>query len=265
MTTTAPRATSRRLRAQVDEDVAYLVDSWPALVTLRTPGSGRRRPPSRHEVTEAQRLRSELLAIQERVELRRARELGVQPVPPTGPIPAPAALEVLDLLAEFVAVSADVADAVTQTAGVERPPSSPSSSWTDPRPYLRLAAAWLEQADEVDERTVPWVAAQLRPLAGKVAHQLGEVHDGQLLDALCPWCGGRTERRLTGGERTLVVYVRGTRRAKAEGQGDGPVIVCRGLNCEPPEASCGTRVGGRPAWPEREWDWLARQLLPTTA
>lgn len=255
------RPTSR-LQQQVTGDIDYLIASWPTLVTLRTPGSSRRRPPSRHEVTEAQRVRGELLRMQERLEERRARELGVQPVPQTGPIPAPAALDVLDLLAEFAAVAFDVAETVAQVAGIDRPPQV-ESSWTDPRPYLQLTRAWLQVADDVDELTMPWVARQLRPLADRVATQLGEVHDGQLLDALCPWCQGRTERRPNGGERTLVVYARGSRLDQATGHGDGPVIVCRGVNCDPPTSSCGTRVGSHPAWPEREWDWLAKQLLPT--
>lgn len=258
--------TMSRLQRQVVEDLDYLIGSWPALVTLSTPGSTKRRPVGRHEISDAQRAHRAVLAMQERIEDRkRAKELGCVPVPPTGPIPAPAALGVLDLLARFVMVASDVAETVADTAGVDRPPQV-ESSWTDPRPYLQLARAWLTVADDVDSRTVPWVGLQLRPLADQVATQLGEVHDGQLLDALCPWCRGRTERRPNGGERTLVVYARGSRLEQAEGQRkDGPVIVCRGVNCEPPEQSCGTRIGSHPAWPEREWEWLAKQLLPTSA
>lgn len=254
--------TSALLR-QVIEDVDYLIESWPSVVTLSTPGSTRR-PTPRH-VSDAQRSHRALLALQERMEdARRARELGVEQVPPTGPIPAPAPLAVLDLLADYAAVSADVADAIAQTVGVEREPAV-ESAWTDPRPHLRLVREWVRYADEVDDRTLPWVRSRLGPLAERVAAQLGEIHDGQVLDALCPWCGGRTERRPNGGDRTLVVYARGSRLEQVERAGDGAVIVCRGVNCEPPLGACGTRVGQHPAWPEREWDWLAKRLLPTSA
>jgi len=261
----ASSSTSSRLERDVVAEIDYLADAWPALVTLRVPSSGRRRPPGRRDVSEAQRLHAAVLAIQERMEDRqRAVEVNAMPVPPTGPIPAPAVIAVLDLLALFVATAADIAETVARVAGVDAPPQV-ESSWTDPRPYLKFARTWLTVADGADDRTMPWVAKTLRSLADRVATQLGEVYDGQLLDALCPWCGGRTERRPTGGERTLVVYARQSRRDAEGTKHEGPVIVCRGVNCTPPESACGTSVGAHPAWPEREWDWLSKQLLPTTA
>lgn len=259
---TDPKATTR----QALEDLEYLVQSWPALVTLRMPGSPPRAP-SAHQVSEAQRVHAALLAITEREEARQAGAIHG-----TGPITAPVALAVVDLLARFVSVASDVAETVTQVAGVDRP-APPSSSWVDPRPYLLLARTWLSVAQQADDSTTSWVARQLHPLADSVALQLGEVHDGQSLAAICPWCMGRTEHYPLGGQRTLVVYARQSRAEQAgEAEPDeekkkreksrGPMIVCQGTNCTPPDSVCGTHVGGRPAWPEREWEWLAKRLLP---
>lgn len=253
-----------RVHRQVLEDLDYLTGAWPNLVTMKIPGTGRRRPAGRHEVSDAQHVREAELAAREAEEDRATRH-GALPVPPTGPIPAPAAPNVLDLLARFASVAEEVAVAIAQTAGIDRPPAV-ESAWTDPRPYFQFARAWLTVADAADDRTMPWVAEQLHPLADAVAAALGEVHDGQVLDAVCPWCGGRTER--SDRQRTLVVFARGARRAQIEKDttsSEGPVIVCHGVNCEPPTSSCGMRVGDHPAWPEREWEWLAKHLLPVVA
>lgn len=262
---------SPHLKRQVLEHIDYLIGAWPALVTLSTPGSTRRGSTGRRAVSEAQRAHAAMLAMQERLD---ARIASTRPgaVRGTGPVPAPAALGVLDLLARFVATAADVAEVVTQAAGVDRAPAV-ESSWTDPRPYLQLARAWVSPAHQADPMVLPRLRGWLGPLCDDVARELGEVHDGQLLDALCPWCGGRTEHG--DGERTLVVYASRERRhvaADAEDQvaakvgaraaDEGPVIVCRGVYCEPPAQDCGTRVGDRPAWPEREWEWLAKRLVP---
>lgn len=245
---------------QVLEDLDYLVTSWPALVTLRIPGSSHSAPTS-HQVSEAQRVHAAVLAIAERAD---ARQPGA--IKGTGPIASPVSVSVVDLLARFVAAAADVAETVAQVAGVDRLPAV-SSSWVDPRPYLVHARTWLMVAQDADELTMAWVSSLLQPLADSVATQLGEVHDGQVLSAICPWCLGRTEEHPTGGQFTLVVYARQSRSQQAgtaakDEEQKPPVIVCRGVSCSPPTSACGTRVGGRPAWLEREWDWLAKRLLP---
>lgn len=235
---------------QISRDVDYLVSSWPGLVTLAVPSTSSRRPAvGRRDQSEDARARREEEAREDRAA---ARLPGA--VPGTGPVPAPAHVGLLDLLARIVSVAADVAETVTQTAGVERP-APPTSSWVDPRPYFIAARLWLQAAQLADERTVPWVAQQVGPLVVEVARMLGEVHDGQVLDALCPWCKGRTAQGE--GRRTLVVQL-----PRTENPDHGPVIVCRGDGCEPPLDKCGMRVGGRPAWNEREWDWLAKLLDP---
>jgi hypothetical protein len=254
-----------RLGRQIAEDMDYLIGAWPFLVALGVPGTDNPRRPHRRP-SEEQRARAALEAMQERIE---ARMPGY--VRGTGPIVAPVPIALLDLLSQLVGTVAEVCDTVTQTAGVERPPQ-PVSSWTDPRPYLQAARAWLSVAAEADERTEPWVAGRLHPLADAVASHLGEVHDGQTIEALCPWCGGRTDGHPNGGELTLVVYARQSRLEQASmpteaakvgaERAEGPVIVCRGVNCSPPPSHVGVWVGEQPAWPEREWAWLSDQIRP---
>lgn len=247
------------LARQIAEDMDYLDGAWPALVELGVPGTRRRivwRAPS-----QASR---EAEALEASEDLDARREPGW--VPPLGRSAAPADVSLLDLLARFVSTASDVSETVTQCVGVVRPPA-PASCWADPRPYLRTARAWLSVADDADGKVGPWVGEQLHGLADQVAARLGEVHDGQVLDAMCPWCRGRTAASPMGGEQTLVVYARQSRSDQAAGKPSetDPMIVCRGVNCTPPESAVGHWLGkekSRPAWPLREWDWLAKQLLP---
>ncbi|MGN8245248.1 hypothetical protein ACTHAM_002367 [Cellulomonas soli] len=257
---------STRLGHQITEDTDYLLGAWPLLVELGVPStSGRARIlPPRHHLSERARERAALEAREDRAEARKPGYAA------PGKHAVPVNVPLLDLLAVFVATASDVAETVTQCAGVERPPS-PSSAWTDPRPYLVRARTWLEPACDADDRVRPWVAEQLHGLADSIAAHLGEVHDGQVLEALCPWCLGRSERRPTGGDLTLVVHDRMSRAEQEAGAADPErgttLIVCRGMNCTPPDSDVGAWEGPqdgprRPAWPVREWDWLAQRLLP---
>lgn len=257
----------QRVDEQVAEDADYLREAWPLLVELGLPeagSSGRSLPRSARRVSERARERAAFEELRDRVEARKAGY--VRP----GEHPVPVDVPLLDLLAEFVRLVAEVAEYVTQAAGVERL-AEPESCWVDPRPYLAATRAHLAAADEAEPGAREWAARLLHGLADKVAARLGEVHDGQVLAALCPWCRGRTERAPAGGELTLVIFHRQSRRRQA-GRYDGgpdaapdpePLIVCRGVSCTPPDSDVGVWVDGRPAWPMREWDWLAKRLLPS--
>ncbi len=246
----------RRVLEQID----YLDNAWPNLIALGTDASTRR-----HRLPLSRR-RSD--AALERAHREAAIEAAERSQP--GWVPAlshpsvPVDVTMLDLLALVVSVAEDLAATVTQTAGVDRPRHA-TSAVEDPRPYLRTARAWLTAAQEADDRTVPWASAELAPVVHTAAAALGEIVDGQVLDALCPWCGGRTARRLMGGERTLVVHAGPTAVTTQQSDADQgvgwPRIVCHGMNCTPPASACGAQVHGQPAWPEREWDWLAKQLV----
>lgn len=220
---------------QVNDLVDDLVEWWPHLVELRTPGTPRR-------WTE--------VASSPRVSADRLERLS----PSAAPSPAPAVVSVLDLVQRVAVTAADVSTTVAAVAGVA--PARLRSAWIDPVLHLEHARSCLRAADEADPLTAPWVIAELAPLVLAVATEVGEVRTGQTLRALCPWCRGRTTAVPTGGERTLQVILPDEAEEEAE-----PMIVCVGLICSPPPSKCGRRVNGRPAWPEREWDWLAKNLL----
>ncbi|MHB1063542.1 MAG: hypothetical protein ACYC1Z_03450 [Georgenia sp.] len=245
---------------RVDDQLDYLEQTWPELVTTGViPGSRRVLPSSRRRRS-AEAVKQ--AAIDDALDMLERGKPGW--VPGAARQPAPVDLDMLDTLAVVVSTTEDLVATITQTAGVERPVHV-ESVYEDPRPYLRTARAWLTAAQEADDRTVPWADDLLRPVVRKVATMLGEIVDGQVLDALCPWCTGRSEKRPTGGDRTLVVHAPAVTstasRSGRAGADDGPVVVCHGTNCTPPSSSVGTWIGEQPAWPEREWDWLAKQLL----
>ncbi|MFF2621224.1 hypothetical protein [Oerskovia jenensis] len=244
---------------RLSEDIAYLISSWPSLVELRVPGTSPRRTTG-HRMSDRQR---EALARLVRAERDDAREPGA--VPGSGPRQVPVAVGILDALARFASTAYDVAEHVAQVVGIDRPEGI-GSVWQDPRPHLEVVRTWIASAARVDPETLPWAVDLFHALADSVATLLGEVHGGQVLDAMCPWCSGRGP----GGElRTLVVLVPLTRDEQAAKELDAtdpdlvePLIVCRGTNCTPPPSACGAFHRGWPAWGEREWDWLAKQLLP---
>lgn len=246
---------------QVIEHLDYLEETWPDLVTIGVERGTRRRMPSPRRGRSDEAAQREAMA-----EAAERRQPGWVPGP--GARPVPIDVDMLDLIVLVVSTAEDLGTTITQVAGVERPAPA-ASSWEDPRPYLRSARAWLTAAHDVDAETVPWAARLLAPVVRRVASAVGEILDGQVLDALCPWCGGRTDRDPNGGARTLVVHVgagatTGARPETTEPgatKAEGPLIVCHGSECSPPESACGRRWREQPAWPEREWDWLAKQLV----
>lgn len=204
------------------------------LVTLKIPGTARswvERPRRTGVLTDAD-----------------VERMGPQGVPR----PAPADVSVIDLLSRIETVADDLVrtlrSVVDDLTGLPEP-----SAFHDPRPWFDRARELLPVAHDADPRSGPWCADQVRPLAQKTARLLGDVRDGQVLDGVCPWCGGLSERG--SGERTMQVRYPDARSVEEE-----PLIVCRGLGCSPPSQACGTRHDGQPAWPTREWDWLAKQL-----
>ncbi len=151
---------------------------------------------------------------------------------------APLDVDASDLLIDLLATADTLAEAVTQLAGVERLPHAPSAH-ADPRPYLLAIRVHLEAAAEYDPGILDAAAYDCGRLRTAVTRLLRLRMDGQQLGA-CPWC--RIERlrvRMLHGE---------------------PVVVCESGVCEPPESDCGVWVRGRPAWPEREWDFLANRI-----
>ncbi len=234
-----------RIRAHLD----YLEEAWPDVLELRTPSNRlvvvRRRAPD----AEA---RARQVALQE---LAEARLPGA--VTPPGRRPVPVDVTALDLLSEIASVAEYSCEVVEQSAGVERT-RHVGSVYEDPRGRLLRARSWLSAAAEAAPGAMPEVERRLAGAAARAAWFLGDVLDGQVLDAVCPWCGGRTELAPVGGERTLRVVAPGARRRAANTE--PALLVCFGLNCDPGERMCGSRYRGQPAWPEWEWEWLAPLL-----
>lgn len=221
--------------ATVFADIDYIRESWPLLITLKIPGTARSwvETPRRGVLTES--------------DLERMGKKGV-------PRQAPADVSVLSLLQSIVTTVDDVARTVVTVAGLRKTEFLPVySAAKDPIPWLRTCATWLNAANEDDPKTVPWVASMFTPLASQIAHLLGDVRAGQVMNGICPWCNGRS-RDATRGDRTLQI------RYPESDVDDDPMIVCRGVNCSPPSSACGTRWNGYPAWHSREWEWLASQL-----
>ncbi|MCW2089481.1 UNVERIFIED_ORG: hypothetical protein M2328_002761 [Rhodococcus erythropolis] len=253
----------------VKRDLEYLAESWPHIVNSKIPGTARswvEKPQRRGVLSEA--------------DVDRLGKKGV-------PRPLPVEVGVLDLLATIADRADDIARCLLEVLGLATAALSnqqvqgvpwawfdaadqdvalrwiegcylPTESATrDPRPWLRTASMRLMSADEMDELTVPWVAHQIAPLVSTTARLLGDVRDGQVMNGICPWCDGRTRDSLSG-ERTLQIHY-----PDPDDETDVPLVVCFGLNCNPPADSCGHRHDDRPAWPRREWDWLATVLRAT--
>lgn len=224
-------------------DLDFVHDHWPHLLESRIRGTARPwREPTTSPETRAQ---ADAAARAERLE-----RSDVAP----GEHPAPMHVDVLDVIVDLVITADDLAQRVAQAAGVDRPAPA-AGAFADPRPHLRHIRAWWTAATIADDKLHAHAEHHLRRLAEDVALALRIVRDGQILQALCPWCGGRTEHQPTGGARTLRVH---------ETPG-GWLIVCNGVNCQPQEAECGKRWRGKPAWPDFEWVWLAQRLAPVAA
>ncbi|MFF1531458.1 hypothetical protein [Cellulomonas sp. NPDC058312] len=248
-------------------DLDYLIEAWPHVVGNRIPGTDRSwvEEPRKAVVSEA--------------DLERMGKQGI-------PRPAPVRVGVLDLLQQYAARSEEMARCIVEvlalganalddaydrgepweyrrTDGVEiarrwfeRYYLPESAASKDPRPWLRTLRRYTEDAHDADDKTAPWLAAMIAPLVDVTARLLGDVRAGQVMNAVCPYCLGRTARGWIG-ERTLTIEFPDAKSVE-------PMVVCHGLECDPPSSSCGTRVDNQPAWPRREWDWLASQLLPAT-
>jgi hypothetical protein len=227
------------LTAHVIADLEWVAAYWPDLTEARLPGTAR--PWRQPELTPDQRAERDHQARIERAE-RADWALGESP--------APVDVGVLDLLASLLMDADIMHEAVAQAAGVERL-DPPSSAFADARPYLAFAVKHLPAITSADPEVMHEVAHTARGMVQQIARALCLMFDGQRLDVVCPWCMGRTELALVGGERTWRVR---------ELPGGLMAIVCESGTCEPPSKDVGTWWRQRPCWPMSEWDWLAKAV-----
>lgn len=164
-----------------------------------------------------------------------------------GEHPAPLHLDVFDALIDLLATADELADRVSQEAGVDRLPY-PRSAMDDAAPYLRHAA---EHLQGVGHDLLAYVAEHVTRLRSVIDRHLGELTTGQRLLAECPWCRGVTDSHPGGGAFTL----------RVRQSGGDILIVCESGGCEPTEADCGLRHRGMPAWDlHTEGAWLADRI-----
>lgn len=196
---------------------------------------------------------------------------------PLGESPAPMDLSVLDLLVDVLTMADHHDDLVSTAAGVEPLPSA-LSHFADPAPYLWHVDVHLARAGRcVEACALPGGCGHPSPAdVAKTVHEacealvfrarsmLGLVTDGQLLDALCPWCGGRTSKHPVGGARTLRVKMLPVVNNATGTDEEIPAIVCEG-NCSAPTSDYGLVWRGHPAWHSGEWDWLVKRIEKAAA
>ena len=208
---------------------------WPDLVESRIKGTGRvvaSRPRDPDEVDEGEGF---------------------------GELPAPIHLDVLDAMASIVMWSDMLHEHVAQTVGHPRLEPA-ASALTDPRPFLRYVRELLPEACETDPDMFEAAHDVIHRIRSVILAKVGEVFDGQTLEAVCPFCIGQTFKRRSG-ERTLRVRIVPSRVKVGE---EEFVIVCENPDgCRPFSAECDMWLKGRPAWPWSQWEWLAERLLPT--
>lgn len=121
---------------------------------------------------------------------------------------------------------------------------------------LHWSCMWLESSLDVIGAHEDFAQVLLDETAGirrRIAGAIGEVDDGMTLKAACISCRGIDE---ASGEAMFTLRL----RAKPD-----PVIMCVNPACDPSEALCGSWVRGHPAWPQREWDWLADRICDLEA
>lgn len=116
---------------------------------------------------------------------------------------------------------------------------------------LHWSCMWLESSLDVimaHEDFAQVLSDEVATLRHRIAAAIGEVEDGMTLKAPCISCRGVDA---ASGQAMFTLRL----QAKPD-----PVIMCVNPACEPSESLCGTWLRGRPAWPQREWDWLADRI-----
>lgn len=120
-----------------------------------------------------------------------------------------------------------------------------------PAGSLHWACVWLESSLDVisaHEDFAQTLTDAIGTIRRRIAATVGEIEDGMTLKAPCISCRGIDE------DSGQLMY---TLRLRAK---PDPVIMCVNPACQPTEALCGTWIRSRPAWPQREWDWLADRI-----
>lgn len=167
---------------------------------------------------------------------------------------APLHLDVLDIMSGLL-MSADLLhERVAQDVGEDRL-DHPASAYDDPAPYVAYVLKHLPAATQLVQE---YAAEQAALMESAILLALGEVFDGQQLDAVCPFCMGRANGMMFG-EITLHIRLI---PSTANPEHVDFAVVCENPNgCTPFANEVDVWLWGRPAWRFQRWAWLADRLI----
>lgn len=252
------------------ETLTWVRDRWPDLLKARLRGT----PRPWHQTDETP---PEVAAERDRTaRLERIEADGRMP----GYSLAPLHVDVLDTMAQVLMTADLLHEDIAQTVGypklaypTARRGPGPYLDLDDnisPVPYLDYVVHLLDQAVDTDLKIAEHAARKAETMQTLIRTVLGEIVDGQLLDAICPFCLGVTPHHPAGGAKTMHFRLLPIPDQPAT-QGHvavtglvDPVIRCENpVDCKPFAVECGLWVKGQPAWRWPEWEWLAKRLFTT--
>jgi len=230
-------------------DLTWTADRWDDLVAYRLKGTPRPWHQPGDDTPEHRAARDALA----RLEIAEADRWGRAP----GHSPAPLHVSTLDVMVDVLAEADTLHQTLAQHLGHDR--LQPATSALDSAErFLRWCAQRVGEAAGHSEELFELVADKARYVRTTVTAELGEIEDGQTLNAICPFCMGVTPRTPSGGARTMRIRLVDSR---IHGGSKEPLVVCEG-QCRPFDAEVDTWHRGKPAWPWSQWEWLAQRLLP---
>ena len=164
-----------------------------------------------------------------------------------GETPDPYRLDMVELLTHILAKADELADTVSQAAGVNPQPPA-ASAYESPARFLVHTRAWLDMAEEAQAGLTWKVKDECEALTFRANVLLGHMGDGHRLPHDCPWCGVDQVRIRS----IAVTYDDGHEQYR-------PHIVCESRLCTVNEESVTYWHRGHPAWDLiNEGDWFGR-------
>jgi hypothetical protein len=224
-------------------------DRWPDLENARIKGTRRPRLSMRRTMTSQARAEMDARARVERVE---ADDYA------PGFSPAPLHVDVLDVMAGILMAADVLHGQVAQELGHDRLDAAPSA-YADARPYLAYVIELLPHCGPaLREEAI----TKAETMQASLLLTLGEVFDGQELDAVCPFCMGRTFERLAG-EITMRIRIV---ESRTDPDAWEFLVVCENpTTCQPFSNEVDLWHEGKPAWRMQRWAWLAERLIHRSA
>jgi hypothetical protein len=224
-------------------------DRWPDLEDARLKGTRRPHLSMRRSLTA--QARAEMDA---RARIERAEADDHAP----GFSPAPLHVDVLDVMANVLMWADALHGQVAQEVGHDRLDPAPHA-YADARPYIAYTIELLRHCGPTLREEA---AVRAEMMQAAMLMTLGEVFDGQELDAVCPFCMGRTFERLAG-EITMRIRIV---ESRVDPDAFDFLVVCENpAACQPFSNEVDIWHEGKPAWRFQRWAWLAERLIHRSA